>query len=231
MLYALTWPLMKGFMRLIFALTGGFWVRGRENVPASGGVLICPNHVCDADPPAVAVALPRGAWFMAKDDIFEIPVLGPLARHWRAFPVKRNSADRAALRRAEELLKAGEAVVIFPEGGGNEDATLQPLNPGALMIALRAGVPVVPAALTNTHKVWPHGRVRPGRAGVPVGVTFGPPLDLSDLAGKRGAVEAATRRLTETLAAMLGQPVPAGRPRRRDAEPPPFAPDAENAAA
>ena len=222
MLYALTWPLMKGFMRLIFALTGGFHAHGRENVPKKGGVLICPNHVCDADPPAVAVALPRDAWFMAKEDIFTIPVLGALARHWHGFPIKRNTADRAALRRAEELLKAGEAVVIFPEGGGNAAATLQPLNPGALMIALRAGVPVVPVALTNTHKVWPYGRVLPGRAGVPVGVTFGPPLDFSDLAGKRGAVEAATQRLTETLAAMLDQPVPPGKPRRRDVEPPPF---------
>jgi 1-acyl-sn-glycerol-3-phosphate acyltransferase len=231
MLYALTWPLMKRFLRFIFVLTGGFRVHGRENVPKKGGVLICPNHVCDADPPAVAAALPRGAWFMAKDDIFDIPVLGALTRLWHGFPVKRNTADRAALRRAEDLLKAGEAVVIFPEGGGNEQATLQPLNPGALMIALRTGVPVVPVALTNTHKVWPYGRVRPSRAGVPVGVTFGPPLDLSDLAGKRGAVEAATQRLTETLAAMLGQAVPAGKPRRRDAEPPPCAPNAESAAA
>lgn len=222
MLYAFTWPVMRAFMRFVFALTGGFGARGRENVPRTGGVLICPNHVSDADPPAVAVALPRNAWFMAKEEIFAIPVLGPLARHWHGFPVKRNSADRAALRRAEELLKAGEVVVIFPEGGGNEEATLQPFNPGALMIALRAGVPVVPVALTGTHKVWPYGNVRPRRAGVPVSVTFGPPLDFSDLQNKRGAIEAATQRLTETLAHMLGQPVPAGKPRRRDAEPVPL---------
>ena len=231
MLYHLTWPLMKQFMRGAFAVLGGFRRHGTEHVPRNGGVLICPNHVSDADPPAVAVALPRDAWFMAKEELFAIPVLGSLMRLWRGFPVKRNAADRAALRRAEELLKAGEAVVIFPEGGGNAEATLQPLNPGALMIALRTGVPVVPAALVNTHRVWPHGDPRPRRAGVPVGVTFGPPLDLSDLRGTRGAVEAATARLTETLAEMLGQPVPTGKPRRRDDEgAEPAAPDPEGAA-
>ena len=222
MLYHLTWPFMKLFMRAVFALLGGFKKQGTANVPRTGGVLLCPNHVSDADPPAVAVALPRNAWFMAKEEIFDIPIIGALTRLWHGFPIKRNSADRTALRRAEELLKAGEAVVIFPEGGGNAEGTLQPLNPGALMIALRAGVPVVPVALVNTNHVWPYGDIRPRRAGVPVSVTFGPPLDLSDLKGQRGAVETATARLTETLAAMLNQPVPQGKPRRRDEEPAPI---------
>lgn len=221
--YTITWPLMKGFMRLVFGALGGFRTQGRERVPRSGGVLICPNHVGDADAPAVAVALPRSAWFMAKEDLFGVPILGAMMRLWHGFPVKRNTADRNALRRAEELLKSGEAVVIFPEGGGNEEGVLQPLNPGALMIALRAGVPVVPVALVNTNKVWPYGDVRPRRAGVPVHVTFGEPIDFSDLAGKRGAIEAATQRLTETLATMLNQPIPQGKPKRRDDEPPPFA--------
>jgi 1-acyl-sn-glycerol-3-phosphate acyltransferase len=216
MWYALTWPLMRCFLRAAFAVLGGFRRHGARHVPRTGGVLICPNHVCDADPPAVAIALPRGAWFMAKEQLFDIPVLGPLVRFFHGFPVRRDSADRAALRRAEELLKAGEAVVIFPEGGGNPEATLQPLYPGAMMIALRTGVPVIPVALANTHRVWPYGRNLPRRSGVPVSVTFGPPLDLSDLKGTRGAAEAATARLAETLAAMLGQPVPQGKPAPRD---------------
>lgn len=231
MLYAITWPLMKRFMRLLFAVLGGFRKSGLENVPRTGGVLLCPNHVCDADPPAVAVALPRSAWFMAKEELFTIPVLGALIRLWRGFPVRRNSADRAALRRAEELLKNGEAVVIFPEGGGNPEGTLQPLNPGALMIALRAKAPVVPVALVNTNKVWTYGEALPHRGGVPVSVTFGPPLDLSDLYGTRGAVEVATRRLTEALAGMLNQPIPTSEPGiREEAEAPPAAPVGEKAA-
>lgn len=216
MLYRLTWPLMKAFMRLCFAVFGGFRASGQANVPPTGGVLLCSNHVCDADPPAVAVALPRNAHFMAKEELFSIPVLGYFIRLWHGFPVKRNSADRAALRHAEDLLKAGEAVVIFPEGGGNPDGVLQPLHPGALLIALRAKVPVVPVALLNTGKIWTYGDPLPHRGGVPVSVVFGPPLDLSDLVGKKGAVEKATVRLTETLAQMLNQPVPVGKPKPHD---------------
>ena len=219
MLYKITWPLMKSFMRFLFGVLGGFRREGEKNVPKTGGVLFCPNHFSDADPAAVAVALPRTAWFMAKAELFDIPVLGALIRLWHGFPVKRNSADRSALRRAEELLKAGEAVVIFPEGGGNAEEILQPLHPGALMIALRAKVPVIPVALHNTGKMWTYGAPLPHRSGVPVTVIFGPPLDLSDLEGKRGAIEKATARLTETLAQMLQQPVPVGKPKRRDEEP------------
>ena len=211
-MYRVTWPIFKGFMRLTFGLLGGFRREGTANVPKTGGVLFCPNHVSDADPPAVAVALPRNAYFMAKEELFSIPILGALVRHFRGFPVKRDTADRSALRRAEELLKAGEAVVIFPEGGGNPDATLQPLHPGALLVALRCKVPVVPVALFNTSKVWRYGDPRPRRGGVPVSVVFGPPLDLSDLYGTKGATDKATARLTERLAQMLGQPVPVGKP-------------------
>jgi 1-acyl-sn-glycerol-3-phosphate acyltransferase len=216
MLYHFTWPLMKLFLRATFAFLGGFRRAGTQNVPKTGGVLICPNHVSDADPPAVALALPRSAYFMAKAEIFAIPILGAMVRHFRGFPVKRDSADRAALRRAEELLKAGEPVVIFPEGGGNAEGTLQPLHPGAMLLALRTRVPVIPVALVNTNTVWTYGDPKPHRAGVPVSVTFGEPLDLSDLYGTRGAVDAANRRLTETLAAMLNQPIPQGQPQARD---------------
>ncbi len=214
MLYNLTWPFMKAFMYCVFLYLGGFRRFGTRNVPRAGGVLICPNHVSDADAPAVAVALPRSAYFMAKEEIFSLPVLGVLTKLWHGFPVKRDSADFGALKRAEALLKAGEAVVIFPEGGGNPEMTLQPLYPGAMLVALRCDVPVIPAAVVNTGRVWTYGDAKPHRGeGVAVSVTFGKPLDLSDLKGKRGAVEAATQRLAETLAAMLNQPVPEGKPK------------------
>ncbi len=216
MWYRFTWPLMKAVLRGTFAVLGGFRAQGTRNVPRSGAVLICPNHISDADPPAVAVAVPRNAFYMAKHDLFEVPVLGYLMRHFRAFPIKRDSADRAALRKAEELLQNGEAVVIFAEGGGNEEGTLQPLYPGAMLIALKTRVPVVPVALVNTNEVWEYGSPTPKRAGVPVSVTFGEPLDLSDLYGKKGAVDEATRRLTERLAQMLNQPVPQGKPKPRE---------------
>jgi 1-acyl-sn-glycerol-3-phosphate acyltransferase len=217
MLYRLLWPWMKALMRAAFAITGGFQREGRGNVPRTGGVLLCPNHVSDADPGAVAVALPRSAYFMAKEEIFSMPVMGRLVKLFHGFPIRRDTADRAALRHAENLLKSGQAVVIFPEGGGNAAGVLQPLYPGALLIALRTDVPVIPVAIRNTGSVWPHGATTPRRAGIAVTVTFGKPLDLGAIRGTRHAVDAGTRLLAETLAEMLGQPVPVGKPAARAA--------------
>jgi 1-acyl-sn-glycerol-3-phosphate acyltransferase len=84
------------------------------------------------------------------------------------------------------------------------------------MVALRAKVPVVPVALKNTDRMWTYGAILPHRSSVPVSVLFGPPLDLSGLEGKRGAIEQATALLTRTLAEMLDQPIPEGKPQRRD---------------
>ncbi|MDX1934233.1 MAG: lysophospholipid acyltransferase family protein [Capsulimonadales bacterium] len=214
--YRLFWPPFRRIMALVFHFLGGLRHRGAENVPRVGGVLICPNHVSDADAPAVALTLPRDAYYMAKAQLFDLPVLGPLMRLFGGFPVRRGSADRTALRQAEALLKAGEAVVIFPEGGGNAENTLQPLFAGPLLLALRTRVPVIPVAIRNSGKMWTHGAPLPRRSEVPVTVTYGEPLDLSDLYGRKDGPEAATRRLTEHLAAMLGQPIPTGRPPERD---------------
>ena len=197
------------FWWILLAL-GGLRIRGKENVPTRGGVLLCPNHVCDIDPAAVYIALPRFACYLAKEDLFDVPVLGPLIRLCKAIPIQRDSADLKALRRAEGALKGGEALVVFPEGGGNHENSLQPLQPGAMLLALRTRAPVIPVALVNTNAILPYGTLRPRRSPRPVEVIFGAPLDLSDLYGKRGAVEEATKRLTARLAEMLGQPIPTG---------------------
>lgn len=223
MLDRITYRIAAAIVRLVFQFLGGFRAVGKDHVPKSGGVLICPNHLSDADPPAVAVAMPRRCYFMAKEELFSVRILGAFLRHWKMIPIKRDSADRTALRRGEELLKAGESVVIFPEGGGNSEGTLQPLHSGALMLALRCKVPVVPVALVNTNKIWTYADPLPHRAGVPVTVTFGEPMDFSDLYGKKGAIEEATRRLTIRLAEMLDQPVPEGKPQPRSEEPEPKA--------
>ncbi|MBC8135948.1 MAG: 1-acyl-sn-glycerol-3-phosphate acyltransferase [Fibrella sp.] len=223
LLYVLTWTPAKMLVRTILSYLGRGWVRvhNAKYVPRRGGVLICPNHVSDADPAAIAVTCPRTTpYFVAKRELFDIKYLGYWFKLWRVLPIQRDSADRAALRRVEELLKAGEAVILFPEGGGNEDAILQPLHAGALLVALRAKVPVVPVALRNTAAVWTYSDVLPHRVDTPrpISVTFGEPLDFSDLWGKPGATEKATQRLTETLAAMLDQPIPIGKPKNRSVE-------------
>ena len=212
----IAWHPFCAAIRTLFRCLGGYQVEGREHVPARGPVVICPTHSCDADAPAVAAALPRFARFMAKEDLFAMPWIGAVLRFFEVFPVRRNSADRAALRCAAQALGEGDAVVIFPEGGGNPDGRLQPLHAGALLVALQAGAPVVPCAIHDARSFLPYGTTRLRRSPRPLRIVFAPPLDLADLAGRRDATKVGTDRLTLVLAELLGQPPPEGKPLVRD---------------
>lgn len=204
------WNPTTFLFRMLFRVHGGYRVIGAHHIPRKGGVLICPNHVCDVDPPAVAGAMPRRSRFIAKHDLFEMRILNWVLPMFGVIPIRRDTADRVALKTAISCLKAGEAVVVFPEGGGNPDAILQTLQPGALMMAVQAGVPVVPCALMHTHRVLPYGEARLQRSPEPVVVMFGEPIKVSEFGTGKAGVEAATRILTERLAGMLQQPVPEG---------------------
>lgn len=158
------YPVLKAFVRGLMLVLGPLRVRGRARVPVSGGLLILANHIADIDPPVVQIACGRRIHFMAKSELFSIPVLGVLIRWFHAFPVRRGEPDRAAIKHAISLLHAGEAVCIFPEGELSESGRLQPLLPGAALIVRKAGVPVVCCGLRNTNRVMPYRRVvpRPG---------------------------------------------------------------------
>jgi 1-acyl-sn-glycerol-3-phosphate acyltransferase len=101
---------------------------------------------------------------MAKSELFGIPILGGLMRAFGAFPVRRGAPDRASLRTAIQLLKAGEVVGMFPEGALTESGELQTILPGAGLVARQAGVPVICVGLRNTERVLPYGALvpRPG---------------------------------------------------------------------
>lgn len=189
----------------IFFYYGGIRFEGRQNVPRKGGVLITPNHISDGDPPAMGVAVPRACYFMAKEELFDMRYWGTLIRWLHGFPVKRNTADRAALRFAEDLLKKGEAVVIFPEGKISEDGTLQQMLPGALLVAKRANVPIVPTVLINTDDLMPYKKLWPRHIKKPIIVRFGPPVPIEDLVGDEKGSEGlkqASERLRECIRAV-----------------------------
>lgn len=181
------------FMRLIAYIVlrpiyflfvhGGLRFEGKENVPRKGGVLIAPNHICYADPPTIAMAVPRYTYIMAWDQLFKIPVLGTLIRWLRAFPVKPGTADRHAMKFAEEKLKEGEAVIIFPEGGVSPTGQMMPLRAGVLMIAQHANVPIVPTIVENTNKMLPYEQVRPRFIKEHILVRFGKPVTIAELTG------------------------------------------------
>jgi 1-acyl-sn-glycerol-3-phosphate acyltransferase len=210
-----TWPrrLAIGLLRTTlwnaYRLMARIRVEGAKHVPRHGAVILAPNHLSAADWPAVGLASPRMPWFMAKEELFETPVLGPLIRLCHAYPVKRDTADRAALRWTEELLRHGQVVVIFPEGQVSPDAQFQPLKPGLALLALRTGATVIPVGLLGTERLMPYGYRFPRPIWKPLVVRFGPPLLLDDLrepdrtVPSRAAVNSATERLAAAIQALI----------------------------
>jgi len=170
--------LMRAFMRFItrtFLIGGLFRVEGVENVPGTGPLIVCPNHTGTIDPPLVPAFLPRSdSWSMAKSEYFRSPALRWPFLLYNAFPVVRHTADRAALRRSFDLLKAGHALVMYPEGTRIDAGVLAAPEPGAGFIAQLCGCPVLPIALTGTAECLPKGAWWPRR--VPVTVRFGKPF-------------------------------------------------------
>ena len=182
-----------------FFWAGCRWeVQGREYVPAEGGFILAPNHTSYADPPLAGSALARPVWFMAKRELFSVPLLKHILPSVHAFPVARGTADRRALRRAYALLTQGKVVVIFPEGGRSPDGRLMPAEPGIALVALRAGVPVVPMGLMGADRVLPRSSPFPRPA--KVRVRIGEPLRFDHLRG-----QALTRELLQAVAADIGR--------------------------
>ena len=209
MIYFLAYPTLFAVMRLLMRVLGRIHSSGEANIPRRGGVLYCPNHLSDCDPVAIFVTAPRRCWMIGKSELFQIPLLGWFFSHFHAFPIKRDSPDRAALRKAENLLKSDEALLLFPEGRLSENGLLQRLQPGAALLALRAGVPIVPIGLRHTDQIVPYGSLTPRFSRAPVTVTFGHPIDpVAFAALPRGeAIAALTQKLAEELARLTDQPL------------------------
>ncbi|MBV8748305.1 MAG: 1-acyl-sn-glycerol-3-phosphate acyltransferase [Candidatus Eremiobacteraeota bacterium] len=141
-------------------------VVGAENVPMDGGLIVACNHISNFDPPLLGVAMPRPVSYMAKKELFAMPVLAWLIPRLNAFPVDRQAGGTAAVRASLRMLKEGRAVGVFPEGGRNVTGTNEE-KAGAAFLAAASGAPVVPAAIVGTRKLRPFARVT---------VIFGDPL-------------------------------------------------------
>ncbi|MBM3494420.1 MAG: 1-acyl-sn-glycerol-3-phosphate acyltransferase [Armatimonadetes bacterium] len=170
-------------LRCMFGCLGGVSVIGMDRMPRTGGIVIAPNHLSHADPMLIGMVVDRPVWFVATDELFEIPVLGSLARWLRAFPIRQDSADRGALRKLEGLLGAGEGVVAFPEGHESLDGHLQPLQPGVVWVALRAQAPIVPVGIRGTERMLPPCEWRLRHAGARITVCVGEPISPLRLSG------------------------------------------------
>jgi 1-acyl-sn-glycerol-3-phosphate acyltransferase len=152
-------------VRLVARLLFRIRFVGVEHIPPAGGVVIAPNHVSYLDPILISIPMRRPLHYLALEPFFRIPVLGAVMRWHRAMPIHEGEVNEEATRAALRLLRSGEPLVIFPEGGRSRDGRPQAFRPGAFRLALATRVPVLPVTIDGAFEVWPVGRSlpRPGR--------------------------------------------------------------------
>lgn len=153
-------------VRVVVSVLFGFRTVGTENVPRTGPLIVACNHISNLDPPCLGVGMPRPVTYMAKVELFKIPVLGPVITGLGAFPVDRSRGDVASIKTAIAVLERGTCLGIFPEGGRNTDGSKQ-AQLGVALLAARSGATVLPAYVSGTS----HAKFRS-----PVTVVFGEPL-------------------------------------------------------
>jgi 1-acyl-sn-glycerol-3-phosphate acyltransferase len=149
-LYKWSWLFLNIALKALF----GFRVQGQEMVPADGAVIVASNHISLLDPPVVGAAIPREAHFLAKKELFENRLLSWVIKAYNTVPVSRGRPDRAALRRIAELLRQGQAVLLFPEGTRGPGDTLLSGKLGVGKLAVEEQVPIVPAYICASNSLW-----------------------------------------------------------------------------
>jgi 1-acyl-sn-glycerol-3-phosphate acyltransferase len=200
-LYAVLKALIRALLRLLFR----FRAIGVGQVPPAGAVMLAANHVSLLDPPAIGAAAPRPLHYMAKAELFRVPLLGRLIGSLNAHPVERDGADATALRHALLLLRRGEALLVFPEGTrGAEGGPLGPGRAGAGMLAALSEAPVVPVYIEGTGRVLPRGATRPRWA--PITVRYGRPLTFGrGERGERGRSKQRYQEISDQIMAAIGR--------------------------
>jgi 1-acyl-sn-glycerol-3-phosphate acyltransferase len=208
------WPFGRYTMGWLGALSARLRYYGKERIPRRGGVVLAMNHFSWIDIPCFGVACPRSTYFVAKSEAHEIPGLGQFIRVFGAMAVRRGESDREAVRRMREIVREGNVLGIFVEGTRQRSGVPGRVQPGAAMVAIQEGVPVVCGAIHGTQN-WRLGNF------APASVAWSEPLRFDGFPrggkGYRAAsevIEQEIRRLWEWLRDLHE----AGRP--RDAVPP-----------
>jgi 1-acyl-sn-glycerol-3-phosphate acyltransferase len=171
----------RGLLIGAFKLLTRWQVKGKENVPEEGPVLVVANHLNLADPPLLGVSLKRRVIFMAKEELFRSPISAYFLGGFGSFPVHRGKLDRQALRSSQQVLADGQILVMFPEASRSRSARLKKALPGSALIACRSSVPILPVGIIGTEQLSGVGFLfrRPR-----VTVNIGQPFSLPPVEGK-----------------------------------------------
>lgn len=161
--------LVKWFVNTVFRIE----VFGEENIPESGACMVCINHISAWDPLVVGLSVKRQIRFLAKNELFSIPVVGWFIKSMGSIPVKRNSGDIGAMRTALGVFKSGNVLGIFPTGTRERKHKNAPVKPGVALIAAKSDVPVIPIHIITNYRLF--SRVK---------IVIGEPVDIGDCGGK-----------------------------------------------
>lgn len=175
-------------------------IHGAEHVPQYGRLLVVSNHGSDFDPPILSCAVGRPVAYMAKEELFRVPVLKQAIKAYGAYPVKRGSADRSAMKAAIASIESGWATGVFLDGTRTPNGRV--INPklGAAWIAAKTNTPLLPVSLWGTHQIFKKGSAVPRP--VPITIRIGE-LILPPGSSDRGELEAVTQHCAETINALF----------------------------
>lgn len=214
-LWAFPWTFLTGSVDAMYrsamwiALTGvriagvRWKVVGRELIDPSKQYIFMSNHVSNLDPPLLIPLLPFRQTIMVKKELFRLPVLGRAMRMADCVPIDRSNRDAAiaSVREAEEIIRRGHHMVVYPEGTRSRDGRLLPFKKGPFYMAMETGVPIVPITLLGTGTLWPKGKffVTPGEATV----VFHTPIDPKQYGDRDELVKAVRDAIASSLPAEL----------------------------
>ena len=174
----LWYRMVQWFFSTLLAATYGLRATGRANIPPKGAAILVSNHLSHLDVLVLGILLDRPLNYVARSTLFVFP-LGPFIRSLGAFPIQRDGIGAQGMKETLRRLKRGGIVTLFPEGTRTRDGELGELKSGIALLATRAGVPILPAAVAGTFESWPRSRPLPSPH--PIHVHFGP-LILPELA-------------------------------------------------
>jgi 1-acyl-sn-glycerol-3-phosphate acyltransferase len=213
------WTVGKGLLSSITRALAPLKVYGKERVPREGGCVLAMNHFSYVDPPAFGTVCPRRVVFVAKTELFNIPGLAQLIRAHGTLAIRRGESDRDALRKMREAVRGNDLLGLFVEGTRQTSGVPGEPKPGAAMVAIQEGVPVLPAAIHGSQFWTPRNRH-------PVSIAFGEPMRFAGhprnskgYAAASVEIQAEIRRLWEWLVRMHELGRPPGTPPRREQVP------------
>lgn len=195
----LMWRAAQLLAWFVFPVWFRYRARGLEHIPRQGPALLLINHQSYLDPLFVPLRFRRPVCYLARDDLFRVPLVGAILRTAYVIPVKRDSPGKSSVVRCIERLESGFIVGIFPEGTRTRDGTVGRFRPGFLAILRRCNVPVIPVGIAGANLAMPRGAfwIRPRS----VRVVIGPPLESytfahrSDRTDEGKLVESARRQV------------------------------------